>query len=66
MGGHNAVDVAQLTHEDLLKRAGAEAEEVFMRYGQPLRGRVFQGVYVDGHIIMGVVPKHLANDPKRQ
>ena len=60
MGDHNAVDVAQLTHEDALDRHSALEHRALLRYGLPLpETGLYQGIYIDDHLIMGLAKKHL-------
>ena len=62
MGDSNSVDVAQATHVGLLQKAGCMSDKDALRYGQPLpRGHVLEGVYVDDHLVVGIVPKHLCH-----
>ena len=62
MGELNSVDVAQATHVGLLKKAGCMSNKDALRYGNPLpRGHVLKGVYVDDHLVVGIVPKHLCH-----
>ena len=65
MGDLNSVDVAQCTHEGILESGGAFSRERQMVYGRPLpRQKVFQGIYIDDHLIFGVVPRSRVNDPE--
>ena len=64
MGDHNSVDVAQVTHEHILANAGGLRKGEQLVYGKPVgRGKTFEGVYIDDHLVVGVVPREVADDP---
>jgi hypothetical protein len=64
MGDLNAVDVAQVTHEKILAQHGGLQDHEVLRYGGPFpRGPVYQGVYVDDHVVVGVCDRSVADDP---
>ena len=59
MGDLNSVDVAQATHEGVLTASGCLAAAEKLEYGNPVpRSSVWEGVYVDDHLVVGIVPKH--------
>ena len=59
MGTANAPDVAQCVHERLLLQHGCLAEGTVLRYRQPLpTGPLLEGVYLDDHLVVGVVPRN--------
>ena len=63
MGDLNGVDIAQHTHESILENHGCLVPGTVIRYGKELpQGLVWEGVYVDDHLVLGVVRKH---DAKR-
>lgn len=63
MGDTNGVDIAQATHEAVLKEAGCLAEADTL-----IHGRVFpcsdtlEGLYIDDHLAMQVLPKKACRD----
>ena len=65
MGDTNGVDIAQATHEAILKEAGCLSEVNTL-----IHGRVFpcsdtlEGLYIDDHLAMQVVPKKKCRDRK--
>ena len=61
MGDLNAVDVAQLCHEAVLRSHGALPEETVLRYGGlfPLLN-VLTGVYIDDKFVGGIVQRKSA------
>jgi len=62
MGDLNSVDIAQATHLGILRGCGCMAPEHSLVYGQPVpESDVLEGVYVDDHLILGRVPKHLVD-----
>ena len=63
MGDLNSVDVAQATHEAVLSASGCSAAVEKLEYGKPVpRSSVWEGVYVDDHLVVGIVPKHVVDD----
>ena len=66
MGDTNGVDIAQATHEAILREAGCLAEANTL-----IHGRVFpcsdtlEGLYIDDHLAMQVVPKKGCRDRER-
>ena len=63
MGDLSAVDIAQRTHERVLERFDCMREHEHLEFGKPspesVGGAIWEGVYVDGHLISGVLPKCL-------
>ena len=60
MGDLNSVDISQTTHECILNAAGCLAADCKLEYGSPVpKGKVWEGVYVDDYLIIGIVDKHL-------
>ena len=63
MGDTNGVDIAQATHEAVLKEAGCLVEANTL-----IHGRVFpcsdtlEGLYIDDHLAMQVLPKKACRD----
>ena len=54
MGDLNAVDIGQAYHEDVLKSGGCMQDGEVLQYGKPLpRGGVYEGVYIDDHLVVG-------------
>ena len=65
MGDLNAVDVAQMTHESILRHAGGLSSHEVLRYGDAFpRGPVYQGVYVDDHVVVGICDSAEVNNPE--
>ena len=64
MGDLNAVDIAHETHRQILKAHGAMAPQHELVYGAALPlGDVVEGLYIDDHFVIGIVPRHLARSP---
>jgi hypothetical protein len=58
MGDLNSVDVSQAVHEGVLRSNGGLSESHQLRYGKPVpRSHTLQGVYIDDHLVVGIVPK---------
>ena len=58
MGGHNSVDVAQETHEAVLRSCACLDKRTQLSFGKPFpRGKVAEGVYIDDHLITQIVDK---------
>ena len=60
MGDLNAVDIAQATHEQVLKNASCFLKHEILEYGQPvpcLDVETWEGLYIDDHIVIQKVPK---------
>ena len=52
MGEGNAVDLAQMAHEGVLRAGGAFPEERVLRYRGPLpKGDTWEGVIVDDYAV---------------
>jgi hypothetical protein len=63
MGDHNSVDVAQTLHEEVLRKAGCLDEESHLKYRKPLGpGPVYEGVYIDDHVVVAKVDKARAHE----
>ena len=63
MGDLNSVDIAQTVHEQLLQKHGCLSDKHALRFGQPVpRSKVLEGVYVDDHVVIGIVPKEKVAD----
>lgn len=61
MGDTNACDIAQATHESILKRAGLLTSDSQLVYGDPApSGDIWEGVYLDDLL---VVLRCLADEP---
>lgn len=59
----NSVDVAQATHEAVLPASGCLVAAEKLQYGKPVpRSSVWEGVCVDDHLVVGIVPKHNVDD----
>jgi hypothetical protein len=58
MGSRNAPDVAQRAHEFVLESAGLLLPENTLKYDRPIpcRAKLLEGVYIDDHAVMAVVP----------
>ena len=64
MGDLNAVDVAQCTHESILRKHSClRAGESLHYHGAFPEGPVYEGVYVDDHVVVAVCPKDRFHDP---
>ncbi len=64
MGDSNAVDVAQATHESILRAAGCLRASEHLKYNGPFpAGKVLEGVYVDDHVVIGLCRKDQVQDP---
>ena len=62
MGDLNSVDVAQATHEGVLKSGGCLAEKHWLKFGRPLPPeKIIEGVYIDDHFVGGIVLRHSVN-----
>ena len=58
MGGLNAVDIANETHWQILAGKGLMRKEDVLLYGDALPvSDVLEGLYIDDHIVMAIVPK---------
>lgn len=58
MGDLNAVDIAQETHVEILRDAGCLRSDEVLAYGTALPARhCIEGLYIDDHITMQLVPK---------
>ena len=58
MGALNSVDVAQIVYENVLHKAGCLDPRHHMQFGKPVpRGRLWEGLYADDHLILAIVPK---------
>eukprot|EP00972_Heterocapsa_arctica_P096106 14177832-Heterocapsa_arctica.AAC.1 len=63
MGDLNSVDVSQVCHEGVPRTKGGLSPEHQLSHGKPVpRSETLQGVYIDDHLIVGVVPKSLVSD----
>ena len=64
MGDLNSVDVAQSTHEAILKGAGCLKEGCRLEFGKPVpHAETVEGVYVDDHLLISRVPSHRLKHP---
>lgn len=60
MGTNYAVELAQHTHSNLLKRAGCLRNDQQVMYRHPFpRGAVFQLLCIDDYAVVQCIPKHL-------
>ena len=58
MGDLNAVDIAQETHVEILRDAGCMLPDEVLAYGSALPAQhCIEGLYIDDHITMQLVPK---------
>ena len=65
MGDLNAVDIAHETHRQILKAHGAMRPEHELIYGVGLPlGEVIEGLHIDDHFTMAVMPRHLIKSPE--
>lgn len=59
MGDLNAVDIAHESHRSLLQSFECMQSDHEVVYGQILPdSRVLEGLYIDDHFVIGLVPKH--------
>jgi hypothetical protein len=59
MGDKNSVDVAQATHKGVLQHAHCMEPQHELLFGVPTPStRILEGIYIDDHIVAGVVRKH--------
>ena len=57
MGNHNACDLAQLTHEGVLRSGGCLDPCRTIRYRQPLpSGPLFEGLIIDDYVCLRIHP----------
>jgi hypothetical protein len=64
MGGKSSPDIAQAMHETLLQRHGCLDPEHKLVYVLPLpTGNMMEGVYLDDHIALGIVPWEKVRSP---
>jgi hypothetical protein len=60
MGDTNGVDIAQATHEAILKAARCMDEHNMLVYGRTFpASRTLEGLYIDDHIVIQVVNKKI-------
>ena len=60
MGDLNVVDIAQSTHEGVLREGGCLQEGTLLQYHAPFpRGRLLEGAYVDDHLLVAILERHL-------
>ena len=58
MGDLNAVDIAQETHVEILRDAGCLRPDEVLAYGSAMPAKhCIEGLYIDDHITMQLVPK---------
>ena len=58
MGGGCAVDIAQLTHEEILRPGGCLVDSEILQCGRPPpSGSTVEGLYADDHIVLGRVDR---------
>ena len=58
MGGGSAVDIAQATHEGVLRSEGCLQKSETLVYGSPLpMGAVLEGLYIDDHLVAALVER---------
>lgn len=58
MGDHNAVDIAQAVHMQVLRDAGLCDPTIFLEWGSPSpMGDLLEGLYIDDHIVASIVPR---------
>ena len=64
MGDLNAADLGHAYHEDILKSGGCMQDGEVLQYWKPLpRGGVYEGVYIDDHLVVAETTKALLNTP---
>ena len=58
MGDHNAVDLAQAVHAQVLRNAGCMSDEELLEWGRPIPlGPIFEGLYIDDHVVAAIVDR---------
>ena len=58
MGDLNAVDIAQQVHLEVLKDCHCMRPEEVISFKEPLPAtHCFEGLYIDDHIVMQILPK---------
>ncbi len=63
MGDLNSVDLAQETHESILREAGCFRESQTLRFSGPMpMTGTLEGVYVDDHVVLGIVDRDRVGD----
>ena len=56
MGDTNGVDIAQATHESVLKAAGCMGKENTLVYGEIMPpSNTLEGLYIDDHLVFQIV-----------
>lgn len=66
MGDTNAVDIAQETHLQVLQDAGCMQSSEVIAYRDLLpASHCWEGLYIDDHIVMQVLPKKKLRNPKQ-
>jgi len=65
MGDRNAVDVAEVTHVEMLSDGDALCREGLLQWGDvfPHQSNVLQGIYIDDGAVIGVVPTKSVSEP---
>ena len=64
MGDLNNVDVAQTVHENVLGETGCLDPSHHMQFGKPVpRCKLWEGLHVDDHLILAMVPKSYVATP---
>jgi hypothetical protein len=55
--------VAQCCHEGLLRRAGCYTADTVLKFGERVpSGDLFEGAYIDDHLLVARVPIHRLHD----
>ena len=58
MGDLSSVDAAQTVHENVWREGGCLDPSHHMQLGRPVpRGKLWEGLYVDDHLILAILPK---------
>ena len=67
MGDTNGVDIAQATHESVLRSAGCLDPSATLVYGKTFpAASTFEGLYIDDHLVFQILPKKSSRDRSPQ
>ena len=64
MGDINAADIGQAVHEAALEAFGCCSDDTKLARGRALPpGPVFEGTYIDDHLVLAIVPNDILREP---